>query len=181
MAGPPIQAKSAICALTERLPLRSVSGSIKSLLGFSREEFLTSKVHLRDRIHPEDAGVVDSLFSPNLEKRSGAFNIRLRHADGRIRCIKGQYTKKADRASGEVLLDLTIEDARNVREPGDTSLVASFKTLIEQTSDYIYVKNRNHVILAASRTVPNLTDRRKIRLSWWARPITTFIRKRSPI
>ena len=131
------------------------------MLGFSREEFLTSKVHFRDRIHPEDAGVVDSLFSPNLEKRSGAFNIRLRHADGRIRCIKGRYTKKTDRAGGEVLLDLILEDARNVREPGDTSLMTSFKTLIEHTSDFIYIKNRNHVILAASRTVPHLTESAK--------------------
>ena len=28
-----------------------------------------------------------------------------------------------------MLLDLLLEDARNVREPGDTSLMASFKTL----------------------------------------------------
>ncbi len=160
MAGPPIQAKLRF-ALSNRLRLRSVSGSIKSLLGFSREEFLSSKIHLRDRIHPEDAGVVDSLFSPNLEKRSGAFNIRLRHADGRIRCIKGRYTKKTDRAIGEVLLDLTIQNARNVREPGDRALVTSFKTLIEHTGDYIYIQNRNHLCLAASRTVPNLTESAK--------------------
>ncbi len=160
MAGPLIQAKLRF-ALSKRLRLRSVSGSIKSLLGFSREEFLTSKVHLRDRIHPEDAGVADSLFSPNLEKRSGAFNIRLRHADGRIRCIKGRYTKKTDRAIGEVLLELTIEDARNVREPGDTALVTSFKTLIEHTGDDIYIKNRNLVFLAASRNLSSLNESAK--------------------
>ena len=37
-------------------------------------------------------------------------------------------------------------------------LMASFKSLIEHTTDYIYIKNRNHVILAASQSLPNLTD-----------------------
>src|SRR6202034_131318 len=150
MAGPSRQAKLRL-SLTERLEVRSVSESIEPLLGFTQDDFLTSRVQLRDRIHPDDSALADFLFSPHLDKRSGTFNIRMRHADGRIRCLKGQYIKKPDKEEGEVLLDLLLEDARKVREPGDAFLLASFKTLIEHTSDYIYIKNRNHVILAASR------------------------------
>ena len=141
--------------------LVSVGGDVEGLLGFSREAFLASKVHLNDLIHREDTGVAESLFSPDLKVRSGVFNIRLRHADGRIRCIKGQYAKKPGRAAKGALLDLILEEARKVREPGDDVLIASFKTLIEQTGDDIYIKNRNHVFLAASRAVPNLTDTAK--------------------
>ncbi|MGA3333306.1 MAG: PAS domain S-box protein [Terracidiphilus sp.] len=141
--------------------LVSVGGDVEGVLGFIRGAFLASKVHLKDLIHREDAGVAESLFSADLKDRSGVFNIRVRHADGRIRCVKGQYTKKPGRAADEVLLDLILEDARKVREPGDGLLVRNFKTLIEQTGDYVYIKNRNHVFLAASRAVPNLTDTAK--------------------
>ena len=41
--------------------------------------------------------------------------------------------------------------------------MTAFKTLIEQTTDYIYIKNRNHVILAASRTLPSLSESAKDR------------------
>ena len=148
-------------ALSDPPRLVSVDGDVEGLLGYSRKAFLSAKAHLKDLIHREDAGVAESLFSPDLKDRSGVFNIRLRHADGRIRCIKGQYAKKPGRATEEVLLDMILEDARKVREPGDNLLVRNFKTLIEQTGDDIYIKNRNHVFLAASRAVPNLTDTAK--------------------
>ncbi len=148
-------------ALGDPPRLVSVDGDVEGLLGYSRKSFLSAKAHLKDLIHREDAGVAEFLFSPDLKDRSGVFNIRLRHADGRIRCIKGQYAKEPGRATDEVLLDMILEDARKVREPGDGLLVRNFKTLIEQTGDDIYIKNRNHVFLAASRAVPNLTDTAK--------------------
>jgi diguanylate cyclase (GGDEF)-like protein/PAS domain S-box-containing protein len=141
--------------------LVSASAGVEALLGFTPEQFLTSKVRFEDRVHRDDASVGAFLFSQELEDRTGIFNIRLRHADGRIRCVKGRYTKTRKGPGGDVHLDLQLEDARQVREPGDASLIASFKSLIEQSTDYIYIKNRNHVILAASQTLPNLTESAK--------------------
>ena len=127
------------------------------MLGFSEQDFLQCKIHLRDRVHREDSALADSLFSSDLTKSSGNFNIRVRHADGKIRCIRG-HLKKGSHAEGRVQLELQLADARTVKEPGDESLIASFKSLIEQTTDYIYIKNRNHVILAASQTLSNLIE-----------------------
>ena len=140
-------------------PLRpvSVSGDVEALLGFSEQDFLTSKVQFRDRVHAEDAALTDSLFSSDLTKPSGNFNIRVRHADGKIRCIRGHF-KKEPTPKGQIQLELQLADARTVKEPGDESFIASFKSLIEQTTDYIYIKNRNHVILAASQTLSNLIE-----------------------
>jgi diguanylate cyclase (GGDEF)-like protein/PAS domain S-box-containing protein len=160
MAGPLIQANLRI-ALTGEYPAQSVSDGIKSLLGFHREEFLASKVTLKDRVHPDDADVAAVLFSPQIQPPSGAFNIRLRHSDGRIRCIKGHYKKELDLAGGHVVLDLVLTDARCVRETGDRSLAANFKTLIGHAEDFIYIKNRNHVILAASLPLSRLADSMK--------------------
>ncbi len=126
--------------LSDPPQLVTVSSGVEGLLGFAREQFVASQVHLRDRVHPEDAGLADSLFSPHIEDRSGSFNIRLRHADGRIRCCKGQYTKQAVRAGGEVLLDLLLHDAPDITEPGDAGLATSFKTLIERTGNDIASK-----------------------------------------
>jgi hypothetical protein len=145
--------------------LASASGSVKALTGLSQEDFLASRldasgVDLRDRVHGEDVAFFDSLFSPDIQPPSGRFNIRIRHADGTIRCVKGNF-EKAHAPNGEIELQLHLSDARTVSEPGDSILINSFKTLIEQTSDYIYIKSRNHVILAASRTLPSLSDSAK--------------------
>ena len=143
--------------LNSPLQLVSVGEDAESLLGYPPEEFRTARVQLKDRIHPEDAGLVATLFSPTITKTSGSMNLRIRHADGRIRCMKTRYAKTRSRGH-EPKLELWIEDVRKVSESSDATLIASFKTLIEQTNDYIYIKNRNHVILAASRTLPNLME-----------------------
>jgi len=140
--------------------LVSVGDDAEALLGYAKEEFLSARVELKDRIHPEDAGVAEALFSPKSAKTSGSVNLRIRHADGRIRCLKVRYAKTHKRGGGPKL-NLWIEDARKVSEPGDAGLIVSFKTLIEHTDDYIFLKNSNHVILAASRSLANLTESAK--------------------
>jgi diguanylate cyclase (GGDEF)-like protein/PAS domain S-box-containing protein len=135
----------------------SASEDTEALLGFRPANFLTAKIDLRSRVHPEDAGLAASLFSPEDGETSGSVNLRIRHADGRIRCFKVRYAKKRARKA-PAQLELSLEDARKVSEPGDAQLIASFRTLIEQTGDFIYIKNRNHVILAASRGLPAITE-----------------------
>jgi diguanylate cyclase (GGDEF)-like protein/PAS domain S-box-containing protein len=137
--------------------LASMSGGVEELLGFKPEDWNSGKVQLRDRVHAGDAELAEFLFSPNLQRPSETFNIRLRHADGKIRCIRGTFTKTRS-SMGEVELELNLADARTVSEPGDSILINSFRALIEQTEDFVYIKNRNHVILAASRGIPGLTD-----------------------
>ncbi len=127
------------------------------LLGYEREDFLTAKVDLRSRIHPEDMGLAESLFSVQGKGALGSLNLRIRHADGRIRCFKVRYAKRNIR-NGSAQLQLFLADVRTVHEPGDTRLIASFESLIEHTSDYVYIKNCNHVILAASRSLIHLTE-----------------------
>lgn len=137
--------------------LVSAGEDVEALLGYGREQFLAARVQLRDRIHPEDASLAETLFSQKSTDTSGTINLRIRHADGRIRCLKARYAKTHTRGDG-IKLDLWLEDARKVSEPGDAILISSFKTLIEHTGDYIFLKNSNHVILAASRSLANFTE-----------------------
>ncbi len=153
----PMESATFCFALNCPPQLVSAGDDVQALLGFRPEEFLTASVQLQDRIHPEDAGLAETLFSQKSTNTSGAVNLRIRHADGKIRCLKVRYAK-THMGDGGLKLDLWMEDVRKVSEPGDAILLASFKTLIEHSNDYIYIKSRNHVILAASQTLPNLIE-----------------------
>ncbi len=147
------------CVDLNHLPrLLFVNENVKALLGHTADDFLSNNVTLQDRIHPADADVAHTLFSPDHEDQTGTVRFRMRGADGRIRCVKGGYEKAHDTSSGHLLLRLSIQDVRSIEEPGDQTLVANFKALLENTSDYIYVKNCNHVILAAGKSVAELTE-----------------------
>jgi len=151
MNGPPVQSKIRL-ALDEHLTVLSVCDGIESLLGYSAEDFLTSKVNLKDCIHADDADIAGMLFSPNLEEESGTFNIRLRHADGRIRCVKGQFTREKAEGSGPRVVSLLLQDAKSLWNDLDSEpKTARFKALMESTDDFIFFKDRNHVFTAASR------------------------------
>ncbi|MEY4139755.1 MAG: hypothetical protein RLZZ371_1937 [Pseudomonadota bacterium] len=82
----------------------SVSAGIEELLGFSPQDFLSESTLLEARIHKDDDDVAALLFSDNIEPIHGSVNFRLRHADGRIICVKGEFKKSAsDRADASQL------------------------------------------------------------------------------
>ncbi|MFZ0304795.1 MAG: EAL domain-containing protein [Terracidiphilus sp.] len=140
------------------ISVQSVSDEVPALLGFSRKDFLTSKVKLNHLVHSGDLDKAAPLFSPHIKPPSGDFLIRLRHSDGRIRIFQCSFSKKPAQSPGFVTVHIELADVRNVVTSGDAILLSSFKTLIAQTDDYLYIKNRNHVILAASRQLAKFTE-----------------------
>jgi PAS domain S-box-containing protein len=144
-------------ALTELLPVVSVSDSIEALLGFTADDFLSARVSLQQQIHPHDSDIADLLFSPGEPSTSGTFNIRLRHANGRILCIRGQYSKAAGPKG--LVLHLLLQDAKTLkRTMSDASSMVNFAAMMDNTDDYIYFKDRNHVFTGASQTLVSLCD-----------------------
>lgn len=136
-----------------------VSEGIDALLGYKADDFLTGKTTLQSRIHADDQDIAEMLYSKETKTASAKFNIRLRHADGRIRCIKGQYTKKVDNTGNGILLELLLQDAKSLwQQQGDQTMMANFKAMMENTNDYIYFKDRNHAFTGASQTLVAITD-----------------------
>jgi len=90
----------------------SVSEEVEALLGFKPEDFLSAKVHLQDRVHPDDAAIADELFSAEHWNKPDGFKIRLRHAQGSIRSARGQCAKQAG-SGGGLLLHLTLQEAES--------------------------------------------------------------------
>jgi PAS domain S-box-containing protein len=137
----------------------AISESIETLLGFPRAAFLLQAALLRQRIHRDDQDIAEQLFSRDPEPAEAPFNIRLRHADGRIRCVKGQYRKSRSAGTGELLLDLTLWDAKRLkRTMDDNTMLVNFKAIMEATDDFIFIKDRNHVFTMASQTLVKITE-----------------------
>ena len=143
--------------LTGLMPVLSVSDSIEALVGFSADDYLSARVSLKQQIHPHDADIADRLFSSADPGASGSFNIRLRHAAGRIRCISGQYSKEPGPEG--LVLHLLLQDAKTLkRTMSETSAMVNFAAMMENTDDYIYFKDRHHVFTGASQTLVSLCD-----------------------
>ena len=145
--------------LTSPVSILSVSDSIEGLLGFKPDEFLSANVSLKDRIHLDDSDISSQLFSTDLSIASGSSNLRIRQANGRILCVKITFTKKCDNTTGNIIVDLFLQDAKGLhKESHHPSLPSDFKALMENTDDYIYFKDRNHVFTGASETLVSVTE-----------------------
>ena len=99
-------------------PVTEVSDTITGLLGYTPQQWLNGSVHWRALVHTDDQDITDQLFSPDLSPNQGDFNIRLRHTDGRIRCIKAHYSLlPPDSRYGGLRLHLTDARALHPRHP----------------------------------------------------------------
>jgi PAS domain S-box-containing protein len=136
----------------------SISDSIEALLGFKADDFLAGKVSLRNRVHVHDQDIADDLFSIDILPTYGTFNIRLRHANGRIRCVKGHYTKEPVDPSTEFILELLLQDSKGLYQQQSEPITTNFIAMMENTDDYIYFKDRNHVFTGASQTLVSITE-----------------------
>ena len=135
----------------------SVSDNIFELIGFKAEDFLNGEISLRKLIHPKDDDISDFLFSNKLNIKSGSYNLRIRHNDGHIMCLKVDYKKSAI-GRGHTL-ELILKDPKALWNKNiSDKFTNEFISMMENTNDYIYFKDRNHVFTGASQTLVNLTS-----------------------
>jgi two-component system, sensor histidine kinase and response regulator len=137
----------------------SASETIDGLLGFSSDDFVTGRCQLPALIHPEDQDIADTLFALACPPSSGTVNLRMRQANGRIRCLKATFSKETVAAQQGTILNLQLEDARSLAASIDQpALTPNFVAMMENTDDFIYFKDRNHVFTGASQTLVAITD-----------------------
>lgn len=146
-------------ALTDPESVLTVSDSVEMLLGYRPECFLGGEVNLKNLIHSDDQDIAGELFSRIADQPAGSFNIRLRQANGRIRCFKGSYSKSFDEGGQRVILELLLQDAKSIyRSLSHLPMMERLRAVLENTDDYIYFKDRNHVFTGASQTLVQITD-----------------------
>jgi PAS domain S-box-containing protein len=138
----------------------SVSDNIFGLIGYRAESFLSGEISLKKLIHTKDDDISDFLFSNKTNIKSGSHNLRMRHNDGHIICLKADY-KKSSIGKGHTL-ELILKDPKALWKNKITNKFTNeFISMMENTNDYIYFKDRNHVFTGASQTLVNLTSASK--------------------
>lgn len=137
----------------------SVSDGMDALLGFNADDFLSSKISLQKLIHADDQDITDCLFLNEPTQNAQSFNIRLRHADGRIRCIKATINKAFDTKIDGVVLEMLLQDAKSLsHQRSNQTMMENFKAMMDNSDDYIYFKDRHHVFTGASQALVGVTQ-----------------------
>ncbi len=139
----------------------SVAGDVESMLGYNASLLLQGKVSIMALVHPDDQDVLDAMLC--IEPPSAAqpqthvSNLRMRQANGRIRCLVAEYDHQLT-AAGAVL-NLRLRDAKSLFDPTD-ALAANpgFRSMMESTNDFIFFKDRHHVFTGASQTLVSVTE-----------------------
>jgi diguanylate cyclase (GGDEF)-like protein/PAS domain S-box-containing protein len=129
--------------------LISIEGAPENVLGFDSHAFLSSAGFFQERIHPGDADVIRRFFAAD-GPASGVECLRMRHSDGRIRCLQADF--HAARADGSRQVSILLQDARALwnrkRRPDDSD---HLRAAIDNTATEVFFKDRNHVFTAASK------------------------------
>ena len=142
--------------LKTRPEVLSVSEGVETLLGFTAEDLISSKVSFAELVHPNDSDIASRLFSPRAKDHRGDVNIRLRHADGRIRCLRGHFIRELPH-NGHPVLDLILRDMSGMQFwDADSVSEVNLKAYMESVDELVHFKDRNHVITLANRNFRRL-------------------------
>ncbi len=153
------QPQPATCRIRLRVgtpPQLLAAEGCAALLGISEASLLADAFVAGGIVHFDDGDIVSRLLAADtpLPYR---FNIRLRHGDGRIRCCRGECI--GIDANDPGLREIRLDDAKALAAPIDVaSLMANFRAMMDNTDDFIYFKDRQHVFTGASQTLTKITD-----------------------
>lgn len=141
----------------DEISVIAIDEHIQELLGYPTDDFRSDRLSLTSLIHRDDQDIADLLFQQQNPK-SGFTNLRLRHADGRIRCVRAEFSRTALPDGKTSQLELRLQDARSLwQAPAQQEITGNFAAMMENTDDYIYFKDRNHVLTGASQNLATLT------------------------
>ena len=137
--------------------LLSAGDGIQGLLGYSPDELVAGRIALSTLVHPGDSSLLDNILSPTSQETSGSCNLRLRHADGKIRYFGVRYNREPGRDGERGVLRLALQDSDQLRDTTGKIEAANFRAVLEHTRDFLYFKDRNHVITGMSRALVSVT------------------------
>ncbi|HEX4286996.1 MAG TPA: EAL domain-containing protein [Terracidiphilus sp.] len=141
--------------LTDQLDVLYSSDRVERLLGYRRED-LASSASLQPLLHPEDFVALRALFEPGEAAHTGATLLRIRGADGRIRCISFRYLREKT-SRGAVELTLHIADSGlKARPPELHASTADMLALLDNLDQCACLKGRDHVIRQVNRSFQKL-------------------------
>ena len=131
-----------------------VDMGVLALLGYDANDFLDAKLKFSELIHADDQDIAIDLFSLESQELPKCINFRCRQARNKIICLKASYQKQFNKSTGTLTIQLQLTDAKLLQQPlNEQLLLSNFTAMMENSDDYIYFKDRNHVITGANQNV----------------------------
>ena len=138
--------------------------SVYDLLGYDTNSFLNESLKIQNLIHKDDQDISEIIFSTENTPKFNegyvkSFNLRMRRKNGSIICLRAICKKEFISPETGPTLHLLLQDGKSLwKKQGHGDFTTEFTSMMENTNDYIYFKDRNHVFTGASQTLVNLTD-----------------------
>ena len=149
---------SFLISLEDSNNILTANSNVFELLGFKADSFLSGEVSIQNLIHSHDQDISDLLFLNESKLTSGNLNFRIRNKEGCIVCVKASYRKIIKPIDNRPTLELLLQDSRSLFENLDPkNFSTQFHAMMENSEDYIYFKDRNHLFTGASQAFVNLT------------------------
>ena len=143
--------------ITDQPCLLHVDGNPQGLLGYAANNLISNSVPFARLIHADDQDIAELLFSYTETPAARVSNLRLRQANGRIRCCRAIFSKVFAVDRNSLILELRLEDAKSLgRTLDDARSLINIKAMMDNTDDFIFFKDRNHVFTGASQTLIKL-------------------------
>lgn len=133
------------------------SQGFRELLGYNDQLLEDGTIHFKDLIHPHDYDIYEMIFKSEITSNTLFVHCRLRHTNGKIVCLAGQFDRTYDVENRCYIIDLTLLDVKILpRTMEDAASTLAFKLMMETTDDFIFFKDRNHVFTGASASLAAL-------------------------
>ncbi len=157
---PPSQSVTLLLLLSgTELHCVQIDGEIEALTGYPASELLSGANRFDTLIHPDDRDIREQIFSHLPQAEPLALTYRILQKNGRVKIISGICQKHPGKEAGETGIALTLQAPQIQRDNiVEKMMLKNFVAMLENSDDYIYFKDRNHVFTGASRTLVNITE-----------------------
>ncbi len=133
------------------------SQGFSELLGYNDQLLEDGTIHFKDLMHPHDDDIYENIFKSEITFQSLSLNFRVRHYNGKIVCVLGQFDRTYDVENRRYSIDLRLQNVKTLpRTMEDAGPTLAFKLMMETTDDFIFFKDRNHVFTGASASLAAL-------------------------
>jgi diguanylate cyclase (GGDEF)-like protein/PAS domain S-box-containing protein len=139
------------------LTCTEVDGDAALFTGHSAKMLLESAPSFVGLIHPDDKDISDIIFSHQVQSTQQTLALRIVNKAGQIKIFRATYQKHT---RPEQITDISVV-LKSPSGMGDDVVKAyalnNYITMLENTDDFIYFKNRDHVFTGASQTIVDIS------------------------
>jgi len=146
----------------DKLQCLNIIGDVEALTSYSSEAILSGDIAFNQLFHPDDQDIVQLIFSHKQQPYSPYLSLRIIQQTGQVKILKVSYVKQQEPHSRTTQINFSIQQPQSV----DLDIISKiaetdFIAMLENTNDYIYFKDTQHIFTGASQTLVNITHHTK--------------------